>query len=222
MVRAADGDRTRLHAALVDLADQDPLIRTRAFPCGESSVLLYGEVQKEVIAATLAEEYGVEALFGPSRTVYIERPIGAGEYSEEVTDAVVTMVRSGFCSVTSTAGDFRKLAPFVLMRALTEAGTELYEPCHAFELDVPADTVSAVLSALIAAEAEIEASEGGSAWWSLRGNLPARTVRDVKKRLPALTRGEAVWLSQAAGDRKCCPVSGSVRTPEPPTAVLSA
>lgn len=79
----------------------------------------------------------------------------------EVTDVVVTMVHSGFCSVTSVAGDFRKLAPFVLTRALTEAGTEVYEPCHAFELDLPADTVSAVLSALIAAEAEIEVSEGG-------------------------------------------------------------
>jgi ribosomal protection tetracycline resistance protein len=262
VVRAANGDRTRLHAALVDLADQDPLIRTRALPGGESSVLFYGEVQKEVVAATLAEEYGVEALFEPSRTVYTERPTGVGEYSEdmnhdpstrfratlgfrvepgaagsgrafcyetelgalppvyhrateetvlrsleqgldgwEVTDVVVTMVHSGFCSVTSTAGDFRKLAPFVLMRALTEAGTEIHEPCHAFELDVPTDTVSAVLSALIAAEAEIEVSEGGTSSWSLRGNLPARAVQDVEKTLPALTRGEAVWLSQAAGDR---------------------
>nr|WP_307856644.1 GTP-binding protein [Catenulispora pinistramenti] len=262
VVRAADGDRTRLHAALIEMADQDPLIRTRALPGGESSVLLYGEVQKEVVAATLADEYGVEALFEPSRTVYIERPVGVGEYGENmnhfpstrfratlgfrvapgapgsgrvfryetelgalppvyhrateetvlrtleqgldgwaVTDVVVTMVHSGFCSVTSVAGDFRKLAPFVLMRALTEAGTEVYEPCHAFELDVPADTGPAVLSALVAAEAEVEVSAGGSESWSLHGNLPARTVQDVEKTLPALTRGEAVWLSQAAGER---------------------
>lgn len=93
------------------------------------------------------------------------------------------------------------LAPFVLMRALTEAGTDVYEPCHRFELDVPADTVSAVLAALIAHEAEIEASEGGAAAWTLRGSLPARTVQEVEKTLPALTRGEAVWLSHAAGDR---------------------
>ncbi|MEY9926035.1 ribosomal protection tetracycline resistance protein [Catenulispora sp. GP43] len=267
VVHAANGDRTRLHAALVEMADQDPLISTRALPGGESSVLLYGEVQKEVVAATLAEEYGVEALFEPSRTVYTERPSGVGEYREdmnhdpstrfratlgfrvspgaagsgrvfryetelgalppvfhrateetvlraleqgldgwEVTDVVVTMVHSGFCSVTSVAGDYRRLAPFVLMRALAAAGTEVYEPCHAFVLDAPADTVSAVLSVLIAAEAELEVSElevseGGTASWSLRGNLPARTVQDVEKTLPGLTRGEAVWLSQAAGDR---------------------
>ncbi|MBW8806773.1 MAG: GTP-binding protein, partial [Catenulisporales bacterium] len=74
VVRPVNGDATRLHAALVELADQDPLIRARVVPGGESSVLLYGEVQKEVIATTLAEEYGVEAAFEPSRTVYTERP----------------------------------------------------------------------------------------------------------------------------------------------------
>jgi ribosomal protection tetracycline resistance protein len=262
VVRAADGDAGRLHAALVELADQDPLISTRALPGGESSVLLYGEVQKEVIATTLAEEYGVEALFEPSRTVYTERPVGVGEYHEDmyhcpstrfqatlgfrvepgepgsgrvfryetelgalppvfhrtteetvrsaleqgldgwpVTDVVVTMVRSGFSSVTSVAGDFRKLAPFVVMQALRQAGTEVYEPCHSFELDLPPDTVSPVLSALIAHEAEIEASVGGPVTWTLRGNLPARTVPDIEKALPGLTRGEAVWLSHPAGDR---------------------
>ena len=262
VVRAADGDAGRLHAALVELADQDPLISTRALPGGESSVLLYGEVQKEVIAATLAEDYGVEAVFEPSRTVYTERPVGVGEYQEDmyhypstrfqatlgfrvepgepgsgrvfryetelgalppvfhrtteetvrraldqgldgwpVTDIVVTMVRSGFSSVTSVAGDFRKLAPFVLMQALREAGTEVYEPCHSFELEVPAETVSPVLSALIAHEAEVQASEGGPVAWTLRGDLPARSVPDIEKVLPGLTRGEAVWLSQAAGDR---------------------
>jgi ribosomal protection tetracycline resistance protein len=87
------------------------------------------------------------------------------------------------------------------MRALAAAGTDVYEPCHAFEADVPADTVSAVMAALIAAEAEIEVSEGGTASWSLRGNLPARAVQDVEKTLPGITRGEAVWLAQAAGDR---------------------
>ena len=64
------------------MADQDPLISTRALPGGESSVLLFGEVQKEVIAATLAEVYGVEAQFAPSRTVYTERVVAgrAGRY----------------------------------------------------------------------------------------------------------------------------------------------
>ncbi|WP_229332383.1 hypothetical protein [Streptomyces sp. UNOC14_S4] len=79
------GDAARLHAALAALADQDPLIGTRALPDGGgTSVLLYGEVQKEIIAATLAEEFGVEALFEPSSTVLRERPVGTGEASEAI------------------------------------------------------------------------------------------------------------------------------------------
>ncbi|TMR03092.1 TetM/TetW/TetO/TetS family tetracycline resistance ribosomal protection protein [Nonomuraea turkmeniaca] len=78
------GHEPRLHAALLTLAEQDPLIGTRTLAGGETSVLLYGEVQKEVIGETLAREFGVEAVFEPSRPVYFERPSGAGEAVEEI------------------------------------------------------------------------------------------------------------------------------------------
>ncbi|OOC53869.1 MULTISPECIES: GTP-binding protein [Nocardiopsis] len=72
------GQGPRLHAALAALADQDPLIGVRTVPGRGVSVLLYGEVQKEVVAATLAEDFGVEAVFEPSSVVYTERPNGVG------------------------------------------------------------------------------------------------------------------------------------------------
>ncbi|MEW1846001.1 GTP-binding protein [Nonomuraea angiospora] len=78
------GQEPRLHAALLALAEQDPLIGTRTLAGGETSVLLYGEVQKEVIGETLARDFGVEALFEPSRPVYFERPSGAAEVVEEI------------------------------------------------------------------------------------------------------------------------------------------
>jgi ribosomal protection tetracycline resistance protein len=68
------GDGRALRAALVELADQDPLIGLRA----DGSVLLYGEVQKEVIEATLAEEYGIAVVFRESTTIHVERPAGVG------------------------------------------------------------------------------------------------------------------------------------------------
>ncbi|MFI6049580.1 GTP-binding protein [Streptomyces violascens] len=74
----------RLNAALKELAEQDPLIRARTEPGGTTSVFLYGEVQKEVIAATLADTYGIEAVFEPSRTVHTERPTRTGEFAEEM------------------------------------------------------------------------------------------------------------------------------------------
>src|SRR5262249_35199793 len=57
-------DKTRLHAALTQLAEQDPLIDVRQDDIRqEIYVSLYGEVQKQVIEATLAAEYGLEAGF---------------------------------------------------------------------------------------------------------------------------------------------------------------
>jgi ribosomal protection tetracycline resistance protein len=71
--------RGALHAALTQLAEQDPLISLRRDDARAELLLsLYGEVQKEVIQATLAAEYGVEATFSASTTICIERPAGSG------------------------------------------------------------------------------------------------------------------------------------------------
>ena len=72
-------DSGALHTALTQLAEQDPLIGLRRDDIrGELLLSLYGEVQKEVIQATLASEYGVEAAFSASTTICIERPAGSG------------------------------------------------------------------------------------------------------------------------------------------------
>jgi ribosomal protection tetracycline resistance protein len=76
------GRETELHAALTRLADEDPLIRTRAAG-GATSVLLYGAVQREVIADRLQREYGIDAVFEPVRPVYFERPLRKGEAVHE-------------------------------------------------------------------------------------------------------------------------------------------
>lgn len=76
-------DRGRLRAALAELAEQDPLINVRQDDArGEIGVSLYGEVQREVIAETLARDYGVEVDFRSTTTIHVERPIGAGEALE--------------------------------------------------------------------------------------------------------------------------------------------
>ncbi len=48
----------------------------------EISVSLYGEVQKEVIQATLADDFGIDVEFRETTPIYIERPIGTGEAVE--------------------------------------------------------------------------------------------------------------------------------------------
>ncbi len=74
-------DRTALRVALGQLAEQDPLINVRQSP-GELAVSLYGEVQKEVIQATLAADFGIEVTFRETTTICIERPVGSGQAAE--------------------------------------------------------------------------------------------------------------------------------------------
>ncbi|OIV38065.1 GTP-binding protein [Mangrovactinospora gilvigrisea] len=276
VVRPADGrpeTAAALHAALRALADQDPLIRTRALPGGATSVLLHGEIQKEVLAATLAADHGLAAEFAPSSPVYLERPVGSGEFVHDigvrlhpgwfatvglriepappgsglayrlevergslpnafqraveetvpaalaqglhgwpVTDCTVTLVRSGFAPPLSAAGQFRTVTPLVLLRALRAAGSRVFEPCHAYRLTVPQEHIGAAAALLAPCEAAVESTEPDGqerGAWTLAGTVPARRVGDVRRRLPALAHGEALWISRPSGDR---PVAG--RPPE--------
>lgn len=258
---------SRLRAALEQLAEQDPLISLRQRTDeGEPSVRLYGEVQKEVIADTLAREYGVPVHFGPTRTICIERVIGTGEAAElisddgnpfyatlafridpgpigsgvryhrelgslplafyrateetvyetlaqglfgwEVTDCAVTLVRTGFASPVSTAADFRKLAPLVLMQALAQAQTVVCEPIERMELEIPSDTYGAVGGALLNARAVLRTSLATDSTTQLICDIPTAELRGLEAILPGLTRGDAGWESKFDGYQ---PITG-----EPP------
>lgn len=268
VVRARDGaDASRLRAALLRLAEEDPLIGVSPLPGGTTSLRLYGEVQKEVIAATLRETLGVDAEFEESRIVHLERPVGVGEAVEDmdwrrrrpdfwatiglrvepgppgsgvtfrretelgalpaafdraiaetvhltleqglhgwgVTDCAVTLTASGFGGPVSTAADFRGLTPMVLMRALAEAGTRVYEPYQRFELEIPEDALSAVTARLSALGADLRDAKPDPDGWRLEGELPARQVPAFERELPGLTSGDGVWWPRPSGDR---PVAG--------------
>jgi ribosomal protection tetracycline resistance protein len=69
-----------LHAALTELADVDPLIRLRPDDHqGAVRITVYGEVQQQVIAETLAAEHGIEVDFRATTVICVERPAGIGE-----------------------------------------------------------------------------------------------------------------------------------------------
>lgn len=78
-------DRGALYTALTQLAEQDPLIDLRHDDVRrELRLSLYGEVQKEVIGALLAEEHGVAVTFRESTVICIERLAGTGQHVEEI------------------------------------------------------------------------------------------------------------------------------------------
>jgi ribosomal protection tetracycline resistance protein len=269
VVPADPEDKGALHGALTQLAEQDPLINVRQDDVRqEFSVSLYGEVQKEVIAATLANEYGLAVEFRETTTICIERPAGAGAAFElitddenpflatvglrieprepgsglvyglekavhgtmprafftavhdtvlevlregihgwQVTDCTVTLTHTGYYprqsaahqgfskAMSSTGEDFRKLTPLVAMGALKEAGTVVCEPVHRFRLDVPADTLGAVLPGLARLEAVTETPALNGSWATIEGELRTARLRELQQRLRALSRGEGVLES---------------------------
>lgn len=272
-------DKGALHAALGLLAEQDPLINVRQDDIRqEILVSLYGEVQKEVIQATLAAEFGLDVGFRESTTLCIERPSGRGAAAEfmsdeanpfrataglriepaaagsgvrfllgiepgalpvafqkaveetvrdtlreglsgwPVTDCTVTLTHSGYTPPppfgwskwSTSAADFRHLAPLVLMAALRRAGTQVYEPIHRFSLDIPADTFGLVLPLLARLAAVPGAPQPHGSSCLVEGDIPAARVHELEQQLPGLTRGERV-LDCAFDRYQVVPGRGPVR-----------
>ncbi|MFC9028759.1 GTP-binding protein [Streptomyces arboris] len=123
-------DRGALHIALGRLAEQDPLIAVRRDDLRqEVSLSLYGEVQKEVIQATLADEFGVDVTFRATTTICLERPAGTGAAVEIIdTDPNPLLATVGLRVDPAPNGsgvEFRREVelgsmPYSLMRAVEE------------------------------------------------------------------------------------------------------
>jgi ribosomal protection tetracycline resistance protein len=265
VVPCRPADKGPLHVALTQLAEQDPLINLRQDDIRqEIFVSLYGEVQKEVIEATLANDFDLDVTFRETTTICIERPVGTGAafelmgkapnpflatvglridpapinsgvrfrlevelgsmpyaffkavedtvrealrqgiYGWQVTDCTVTMTHSGYAprqshahatfdkSMSSTGADFRNLTPLVVMAALKQAGTRVYEPMHRFQLEVPADTFGSVVPVLVQLRAALRTSALRDSVYLLEGVIPAAQVHELERQLPSLTRGESV------------------------------
>jgi ribosomal protection tetracycline resistance protein len=137
----------------------------------------------------------------------VTETLGQGLHGWQVTDGVVTMTHSGYSprqshahatfdkSMSSTARDFRQLTPLVLMDALTQAGTRVYEPMHRFQLELPADTFGQVLPVLAGLGAVPRATAPRGSSYLVEGEIPAARVHALTQQLPGLTRGEGVLES---------------------------
>ncbi|MFI5707478.1 GTP-binding protein [Kribbella sp. NPDC051620] len=138
-------------------------------------------------------------------TVY--ETLQQGIHGWQIPDARVVMTHSGYSarqshahavfdkSMSSTAGDFRNLTPLVLMTALREAGTTVYEPMHHFQLEIPTDTTRGVLAALTRLRAIPQVPALGTETSVLEGEIPAAAVYQLEQQLPGLSRGEGVLES---------------------------
>ena len=129
-----------------------------------------------------------------------------GLYGWRVTDCTVTLTHSGYTPPppfgwskwSSSGGDFRNLTPLVLMNALQRGGTTVCEPLQSFRLELPADTLTATLTALARLGAATCAPGLAGPAWVLEGEIAAARVHDLQQQLPGLTRGEGVLESEFA------------------------
>ncbi|MEV8513666.1 hypothetical protein [Dactylosporangium sp. NPDC051484] len=136
--------------------------------------------------------YKTVAAFQDAVTRYVRDAFTrGGRRGWDVGDARVTVTRCGYSAPSSTAGDFKRLVPELLARALREAGTVVCEPVHRFAIEGPADALAATLGALprFAAIPDPPAVEGPR--FTVGGLVPAARTTALERALPGLTHGEA-------------------------------
>jgi ribosomal protection tetracycline resistance protein len=204
-------ERGSLRAALNQLAEQDPLINVRQDDRGNDiSVSLYGEVQKEVIAATLERDYGIEAEFRDTTTLCIEWPARAAEADEVIAAKTKTNI-TGRSSPLSTN-------PFVATMGLRIEPLPLGSGIEV-RLDVESRLVPLFLyrtneAFLAAMEANVrEALEEGLAGWPVTDcrvtmwdcgyTSPRSSVQDFRR----LTQLVLATALERAGTWVCQPLA---------------
>jgi ribosomal protection tetracycline resistance protein len=200
-----------LRAALNQLAEQDPLINVRQDEArGEIAVSLYGEVQKEVIGATLEREYGIAADFHETTTLCIEWPAKAAEAEEVIAARTKTNI-TGRSSPLSTN-------PFVATMGLRIEPLPLGSGIE-FRLDVENRLVPLYLyrtgdafAAQMEANVREALEEGLSGWpvtdcrvtmWDCGYTSPRSTLQDFR-RLTQLVLAKAL---ERAGTWVCQPLA---------------
>ncbi|WP_308637322.1 TetM/TetW/TetO/TetS family tetracycline resistance ribosomal protection protein [Paenibacillus silvisoli] len=253
----------QLYDALANMSEEDPLIQVIKDEIHhEIYIRIFGEVQKEVIEATLQENHGLDVRFSETAIICIERPAGTGHaveimgtadnpfyatvglkvepglpgsgvtyrleaelgslplsfhkaikdtvfavlkqglYGWEVADIVVTLTHTGYYSSISTAGDFRKLVPLVLMAALLQAGTDVYEPINSFELSVPAGSISQAMMRLSGLQAVLHEPVLRKDAFVVTGTLPVAATEPFKRSLYSFTEGEGIITVDPGGFAK--------------------
>ncbi|HDR7276030.1 TPA: TetM/TetW/TetO/TetS family tetracycline resistance ribosomal protection protein [Bacillus paranthracis] len=122
-----------------------------------------------------------------------------GLYGWEVTDISVTLTHTGYASPVTTASDFRNLTPLVLMDALKQAETYVYEPVNKFELTVPEHAISTAMYKLAAISATFAEPIFNNDSYQLTGSLPVAKTENFKRMLHSFTEGEGIFTTKPAG-----------------------
>ena len=97
--------------------------------------------------------------------------------------------------MSSTGADFRGLTRLVARRCLEQAATQVLEPVHRVELDVPSASCAAVLALLARQRGVPHADEALGDMTHVVGLLPAASIGAVRRAVPDLTAGRGVMTT---------------------------
>lgn len=122
-----------------------------------------------------------------------------GLYGWNVTDIIVTLTHTAYESAITTAKDFRGLVPLVLMNALKNAGTNVYEPVNAAHLTLPEFSLSKVLARLSVLGGSFEEPQFQKEVVHVNGVIPVRYSGLLESGLHSLTSGEGTMSVRPAG-----------------------
>ncbi len=161
--------------------------------------------------------YKTAGHFADAMTQYIVHAFAKGLHGWQVTDCVVTMNECGYYigdgptkrvlpTQRTTAADFRKLTPMVLLEALRQAGTVVCQPIARVRLELPATRLGDVLSALARLGAASQMPRLDAELSVVTAMLPSAQVRSLQEQLPGLTGGEGLLDVSFGGYQ---PVPGS-------------
>jgi ribosomal protection tetracycline resistance protein len=154
--------------------------------------------------------YGTAEQFASSMHGYVVHALEHGLHGWRVTDALVTVSRCSYSVAdgppsrrgpTSTAADFRKLAPHVVAQALAHAGTRVCEPIVRASVEVPTTSLGVVVPAVARLGAAVDRSSLRGDLAVLEALLPVARAHELQRRLPGLTGGEGSLESAFAGYR---------------------
>ncbi len=152
--------------------------------------------------------YKTAESFGVHMDRYVRETLREGLFGWQVTDCSVTLTECGYSvpdgppsrrGPLSTAADYRKLTPIVVMQALERAATVVCEPIVLVRLEIPADTVGAVVSLVTRLGAALAASATRGQLTTLETMLPAARASDLQRQIPGLTHGEGVVEMEFGG-----------------------
>lgn len=121
----------------------------------------------------------------------------------EITDMKITLVSGKAHQKHTEGGDFRQATYRAVRQGLMQAESVLLEPCYAFRLEIPQDTVGRAMSDVekMCGTLEPPELEGGQA--VLKGTAPVSMMRNYQQEVTAYTKGRGRLFCSLKGYGPC-------------------